>query len=156
MSKKAMVICGFPGVGKTSVANNRENILDAESSVFSWIWNPENLEKGRERNPEFPNNYIRYIKENMDRYDVILVASHQKVRDAMKMAGIQYLIVAPMDHLKNEYLIRYLRRGSDIDFIELLNDKWYDFMRDIMNDDAPTIRLKPGENLSDILGEIAR
>ena len=153
--KNAMVICGFPGVGKSCVANNRANILDAESSAHSWIWNPENLEKGRERNPEFPANYIRYIKENMERYDVVLVSSHQDVRDALKAEGIGYIIVAPMLYLKNEYLIRYLQRGSGIEFIELLNEKWDEFLDDLLKDEAPKIWLDTGEYLKDVLGVLA-
>lgn len=156
MSRKAIVICGFPGVGKTSVANNRTNILDAESSAFSWNWNPENLEKGRERNPEFPHNYIRFIKENMDKYDVILTSSHQAVRDSLKAEGIQYIIVAPEFPCKNEYMIRYLQRGSDIDFIEQLYERWTMFIKDFTNDGAPIIWLEEGKYLSDVLGVMAR
>lgn len=156
MSKKAMVICGFPGVGKTSVANNRVNILDAESSAFSWIWDTESLEPGRRRNPKFPENYIRYIRENMEKYDVILVSSHQNVRYAMKKEGIPYIIVAPHAELKNEYLIRYLQRGSEFEFIELLNEEWGEFLKDINDDCAPVIWLERGKYLSDVLGVIAR
>lgn len=152
----AIIICGFPGVGKTSVANNRMNILDAESSLFSWIWNPENLERGRVRNPEFPENYISYIQENMEKYEVILVSSHQDVRNALKAEGIQYIIVAPWASLKNEYMARYLRRGSEIEFIDLMNNAWGDFLRGIEEDGAPVVRLDKGEYLSDLLGEIAR
>lgn len=152
--KKAMIICGFPGVGKSSVANNRTNILDAESSVFSWNWNPENLEKGRERNPEFPANYIRYIKENMERYDFILVSSHQKVRDALKEEGIGYIIVLPTIFEKNEYMRRYLQRGSDIDFITMMNERWVEFTESIMDDDAPKIWLDAGEYMSDVLKDL--
>lgn len=154
--KKAMVICGFPGVGKTSVANNRVNILDAESSAFSWIWNPENLEKGRERNPAFPGNYIDFIRENIEKYDVILVSSHQAVRYALKAEGIQYIIVAPDYNCKNEYMIRYIQRGSDIDFIEQLYDHWGQFIDDLYNDGAPLICLEKGKYLTDVLGVIAR
>ena len=154
--RKAIVICGFPGVGKTSVANNRMNILDAESSAFSWNWNPENLERGRERNPEFPENYIKFIRENMEKYDFILGACHGVVRDTLKAEGIQYIIVAPKRELKNEYLIRYLQRGSDVDFIESLNENWGKFLDDVENDGAPVIWLDAGDYLSDVLGEIAR
>lgn len=156
MSRKAIVICGFPGVGKTSVANNRVNILDAESSAFSWNWNPEHLEKGRERNPEFPHNYIRFVKENMDKYDVILTSSHQVVRDALKAEGIQYIIVAPEFDRKNEYMIRYLQRGSEINFIESLYERWSMFLKEIQNDGAPIIWMTEGKYLSDVLGVMAR
>ena len=153
--RKAIVICGFPGVGKTCVANNRTNILDAESSAFSWTFDPENTEV-RERNSAFPLNYIEYIRGNMEKYDIILASSHKAVREALTAEGIPYIIVAPYVTLKNEYLKRYLQRGSDIEFIELLNEKWCDFVDDIYRDGAPVIWLGAGEYLSDVLGEIAR
>lgn len=154
--RKAIVICGFPGVGKSSAANNRANILDAESSAFSWNWNTEKPEKGRERNPAFPGNYIKFIQENMERYDAILVSTHQAVRYAMKAEGIQYLIAAPYVDEKNNYMIRYLQRGSSIDFIEDLYGNWEDYLSDLYNDGAPMISLGEGKYLSDILGVIAR
>ena len=149
--KQAIVVCGFPGVGKTTVANNRSNILDAESSAFSWEWNVE-PPFDRKRNPMFPTNYIKFLQENADKYDVLLAASHKKVREALCANGIQYIIVAPRRELKNEYLIRYLKRGSDINFIELLNEKWDEFLTDIENDGAPVIWLGANENLADVLG----
>lgn len=149
--KKAIIICGFPGVGKTSAANNRRSILDAESSAFSYKWDTE-PPFGRERNSEFPKNYIDFLQENESEYDVVLASSHRVVRDELKYAGMQYIIVAPKRELKNEYLIRYLQRGSDIDFIELLNDKWDEFLTDIENDGAPVIWLSSKEYLSDVLG----
>ena len=154
--KKAIIICGFPGVGKTSVANNRTNILDAESSAFSWNWNPENPEKGIERNPDFPHNYIKYIQENQEKYDFILVSSHEGVRNELKAQGIQYIIVAPEFHVRNEYMIRYLQRGSDIEFIESLYENWVEFLQSIKNDGAPVIWLDDGKYMSDVLGFLAK
>lgn len=153
--KKALIICGFPGVGKSCVANNRTNILDLESSAFSWIFDPTSVEF-RKRNPDFPANYIQTIKEECEKYDVILTSSHKSVRDALQAEGIQYIIVAPRLELKNEYLIRYIQRGSPISFIELLDINWYKFLYEIQEDCAPVIWLDKGEYMSDVLGEIAR
>jgi hypothetical protein len=149
--KKAIIICGFPGVGKTTVANNRRNILDAESSAFSWIFNPKETD-ARKRNPAFPHNYVAFLLENAGEYDYILSSSHSAVRDDLKAVGAPYIIVAPRRELKNEYLVRYLRRGSDIEFIELLNEKWDEFLTDIENDGAPVIWLDSYSGLADLLG----
>ncbi len=151
--KKAIVICGFPGVGKTMVANNRSNILDAESTAFHWIFDPVTPES-MVRNPAFPQNYRAYLQENSLRYDFILSATHKEVRDELKRRQEKYIIVAPKRELKNEYLIRYLRRGSDIKFIELLNEKWDEFITDIENDGAPVIWLDAGRTLADIISDI--
>lgn len=148
--KKAIIICGFPGVGKTTIATNRSNILDAESSCFSWKVNPESPEM-RTRNTSFPQNYISFIEGAMSEYDMILTSSHKVVRDGLKERGIKYIIVAPKRDLKNEYLVRYLKRGSDIDFIELLNEKWDEFLTEIENDGAPVILLDTCEVLADVI-----
>lgn len=149
--KKAIIICGFPGVGKTTAANNRKNLLDAESSAFSWVFDPEKFDE-RQRDPNFPENYIDYIEENMGEYDIIFASSHAAVREKLAARGIQYMIVAPRKELKNEYLIRYLKRGSDIDFIELLNEKWDEFLTGIENDGAPVIWLDAYTVIADVVG----
>jgi hypothetical protein len=111
----AIVICGFPGVGKSCVANNRKNIIDAESSAYSWSLDFEHPENGFKRNPAFPSNYIQSIKGFIDKYEYVLVSSHKEVRVALGKEGIPYIIVAPKRELKNEYLIRYLQRGNEMD-----------------------------------------
>ena len=151
----AIIICGFPGVGKSCVATNRTNILDAESSAFSWIFDPETAEEPK-RNQAFPGNYVKHIKDNMDRYEFIMVSTHKQVLDAIEYEGLPYIIVAPQPCLKNEYLIRYLQRGSTIEFIELLNEKWESFLADIGNRQQPVIWLEAGQYMSDILGRCAR
>lgn len=152
----AIIICGFPGVGKSCVANNRKNILDAESSAYSWKFDPEHPERGFARNPEFPENYIQSIKGFIDKYEYVLVSSHKDVRVALGKEGIPYIIVAPKKELKNEYLKRYLQRGNEIEFIELLNEKWDEFLSDIAAADVPVIWLDKGEYMTDVLGAIAR
>jgi hypothetical protein len=151
-----MIICGFPGGGKSCVATNRIHILDLESSAFSWVFDPINHPEGRVRNANFPANYIKAIRNAKECHGYILTASHQVVRDALKAEGIPYIIVAPKRELKNEYLIRYLQRGNEIEFIELLNEKWDAFLDGIENDGAPVIWLDKGEYMSDVLGVIAR
>ena len=160
--KKPIIICGFPGVGKSHVANNRINILDAESSAFHWRFDPEHPEKGSEKNPDFPGNYIDYIKENMERYelDVILVATHTVVREALKKEGIDYIIVAPNRYDQNEYMKRYLQRGNDIEFIKSLHKNWGAWMSELeiesFKQGVPMITLEEKGYLSDILGVFAR
>ena len=92
----------------------------------------------------------------MRKYDVILASSHQAVREALMAEGIHYIIVAPKRELKTEYLIRYLQRGNEIEFIELLNEKWDEFLDGIENDGAPVIWLDHGQYMADVLGAIAR
>ena len=148
-----IVICGFPGIGKSRVAHDRLSISDSDSSEFSWMWDKENPMM-RVRNPEFPQNYGARIEKFVTgfEYEYILVSSHQVVRDDLKYRGIRYIVVAPRRCLKSEYLARYLKRGSTMDFIETLNEKWDEFIDGIENEDAPVIWLEAGQYLSDVIG----
>lgn len=58
-----MIICGFPGIGKTFTVQNwiysNIKIYDSDSSNFSWI---DKNDHSKGHNPDFPANYIEYIK----------------------------------------------------------------------------------------------
>lgn len=151
---KAMVICGFPGVGKTSAANNRTNICDAESSGFSWVFDPEKPNKPRERNPEFPNNYGAYIAKLASPYgyDVVLASSHKGVREELDRRGIDYVIVVPEKNAKDAYMKRYIERGSNAEFVNLLYENWEAWLDEIENNGKhAVIHLAASEYLSDFL-----
>lgn len=150
---KPIVICGFPGVGKSCTAVESQKavaILDLDSASFSW----EDGENGPERNPHFPYNYADKIQElilNNTYYEFILVSSHKSVRDALKERGTPYIIVAPHMSERNEYMKRYISRGSDAKFIYNLYNNWALFLDDIRRDGAPVVWLNENEYLIDVL-----
>ena len=118
-NNKTLIISAFPGCGKTHLFNNNETdiILDSDSSKYSWV-KDESGENTKTRNPEFPNNYIKHIEENIGIADIILVSSHSNVRNALENSKIDYTIVSPDKDLKNEWLERFKNRGNQKDFIE--------------------------------------
>ena len=158
---KGLIICGFPGVGKSAVesishAMNIFDYNDMESSAYGWI---TGLSGKRERNPHFPECYVDDIEMHASQYGypVVMVASHKEVRDEMKRRGIPYIIVAPEKSLKDEYMARYLVRRSNYGLIKQIFDHWDEWLDEIEQDGAPVIHLKAGQYLSDILiPEIAR
>lgn len=139
------VLSGFPGIGKTFYKGNSNlNILDSDSSKFSWI------KKGI-RNPEFPNNYIEHIKDNMYKVDIVLVSSHKVVRDALVDNNIRFLLVYPDISLKEEYIKRFKNRGNDDPFIKMFEDNWDKFINEMDNQKGCESRkLKSGEFLSTV------
>jgi hypothetical protein len=141
--KKTLVISAFPGTGKTYLAK-RVNSLDSDSSNFSW------LPGTKIRNQKFPYNYIEHIKANIGKYDFIFVSSHKDVRTCMIMYGIDFLSAYPEKSLKQEYLNRYKERGSDEDFIKMMDANWDSFIGGMENLQVmePLI-LKSGQYLSD-------
>ena len=149
-----LIISGFPGVGKSYFYNNYQNkfsMLDSDSSEFSWNKDSEG-HNTKERNPDFPNNYIQHIKKNIGKVDIIFVSSHDVVRKALKDNDIKYIIIYPAKPCKEEYMNRYIKRGNDYNFIKLLETHWDCFLNELELDDFPTkCRLWNDEYLKDIL-----
>ena len=100
---KTKVFSVFPACGKTWLYEHQNDfnlkILDSDSSNFSWKDEKYTLPDfgdgcqyghRKVRDPEFPKNYIAYIKEQLekDEYDFIFVSSHEEVRKALYEAGI--------------------------------------------------------------------
>lgn len=147
---RTKIIAGFPGIGKSVLFNSSSDlkVLDSDSSLFSWI------EEGV-RHPDFPNNYMQHIKENIGKADVILVSSHDVVRKALEENGIEYTLVYPSIELKDEYIERYKKRGNNEGFINFIGNNWDNFIQDIEKETFPDlIRLDSGEFLSDVLEAI--
>lgn len=156
MDVKAVLISAFPGCGKTYFYNKYKDvykILDSDSSEFSWIKDSEG-NNTKERNPEFPQNYIDHIKENLDTADIIFISSHKVVRDALAEAKIKFLLVYPHKALKNIWISRFRRRGSNEKFIEFISNNWKDFIYEIEHDQnefATLYKILLGDNYLDDL-----
>ena len=144
------IICGFSGIGKSTAEQKSRRILDFESSGYSNIF-----ENGFvvSRNKDFPKNYIDKLEELMknDEAHYYLLSCHEDVRNELKARGLKYIIVLPHMEYKNEYLKRWLKRGSDIDFITQMDKRWEVMINSCVKDTAPKIYLEEHEYLSDIL-----
>jgi len=137
MRKQTFVISAFPACGKSYCFRNHQDIyamLDSDSSEFSWV-KDENSNNTKERNPEFPTNYIKHIKENIGKVDVIFVSSHDNVRKALKENNIKVIMVYPNKDLKVEWIRRFKERGNDEGFINFISSSWNNFIDDIENED---------------------
>lgn len=133
---KTLVMSAFPASGKTFAYNKYKNskiIFDSDSSEFSWI-KDEFGNNTKKRNPDFPNNYIQHIKDNLGKADIIFISSHLNVRQAMKDNDIDYITVYPSKECRLEWVGRMYLRGNDDKFISFINDNWDNFMFDIKNE----------------------
>lgn len=128
-SIRTKIISAFPGTGKSTYhQKNKESTLDSDSSNFSWTID----ENGNKlRNPDFPKNYIEHIKENIGKYEFIFVSSHKEVRDALLDECIFFYLVYPNSRRKDEFIERYRNRGNDEKFINLVSQKWDEWMKEI-------------------------
>lgn len=159
-----LIICGFPGVGKSTAAELCRSALDLESTPFHFVSDqadyftenstaPYFTQMNAKENPNWVSDYVDEIEKaaNDPQYNFILVSTHKKVREEMQYRGIPYIIVTPLIKLKDEYLAKYVRRGDSYKFIEALHDKWEKWIEDFVHDDMPIIHLESGENISKLL-----
>jgi hypothetical protein len=122
----------FPACGKTYLYEHQEiydlKILDSDSSQFSWIECRDAFGRNTKlRNPDFPANYIKHIKENIGKYDCIFVSSHASVREALDAEGIDFTIVYPEHSCKAEWVGRCFirdRRGESGCGPEAMYNNW--------------------------------
>lgn len=148
-AQRNMVICGFPGVGKSAAEMAGKIAIDIESTSYHFVFD----ENARSENPKWPANYVDVIEEmaRNGTESYILASTHKEVRDELTMRGIDYIIVMPQWNLKDEYLARYLYRGSPANFISEMSDNWERDMKSLSDDGAPVIMLTSGMYLTDIL-----
>ena len=150
----------FPACGKTWMYRQQENhnlkILDSDSSEFSWIRCYDTCGKPttKLRNPEFPNNYISHIKENIGKYDCIFVSSHASVREALDKEGIDFIIVYPDIRCKAEWVGRCFirdKKGESGCGAEVMYENWEQWISECAETGAKhkEVVLKSREYLSD-------
>lgn len=152
-SDRNLVICGFPGIGKTMAEEKRKDTMDLESSNFKWIQDDNG--SGLVENPHWPENYLNEIEaQYRDNYrKIFLVSTHLEVIKGLQEKKIPFLIVAPRASslMKNEYLIRYLMRGSSVSFINKMDDFWFQYLQELEGQGETVIHLDSGQYLTDIL-----
>ncbi|WP_252214447.1 hypothetical protein [Clostridium sp. VAP41] len=148
--KQTFVISAFPACGKSYCFRNHQDIfsmLDSDSSEFSWIKDSEG-NNTKERNPNFPSNYIDHIKENIGKVDVVFVSSHEAVRKALAENNIKTIIVYPNKCMKEEWIRRFKERGNNEAFIKFISDNWNNFINDIQNEDYGFLKQRLSKDTS--------
>lgn len=154
----------FPACGKTWLYEHQEDyglkILDSDSSQFSWLYTDKD-EFGkpldgyrRIRNPDFPSNYIRHIKENIGKYDYIFVSSHASVREALDKEEIDFTIVYPHSSCQAEWVGRCFIRDKNGESgcgAEAMFNNWEQWLMECIETgiDHKEIVLGFGEHFSD-------
>lgn len=117
-----IAISAFPGLGKSWVYDNQPDdlkIYDSDSSMFD--------------KKHFPQNYIKHIKSRLSDESIVLVSSHENVREEMSKQGVPFILVYPDISLKDAYLRRYEERGSPPEFVDMMDDNWEKFVDSCQN-----------------------
>lgn len=138
------VFSGFPGIGKSSVFRDSQGyrVADSDSSTFP-------------KGDAFPANYLTHIQETRPTVDILLVSSHDIVRDEMEEYGIPFYLVYPTMDQKQDYMQRYRERGSPEPFLDLMDKNWDKFITGCQQQDGCThVVLQKGQYLSDVIFDL--
>ncbi|MCL1892495.1 MAG: hypothetical protein FWF97_04395 [Alphaproteobacteria bacterium] len=158
------IIAGFAGIGKTTLAKKYKNVLDLEAILYKYsLENTESLGleaietiKGersvadKKPNPDWPDNYIAAIKNNINKYDYILVWCHpEEILPHFDNSGIDYELFIPTIDALDEYRQRFINRGNSEEFVNHVSSKESYDMRlpQFKAIGKPIIFLKTGETL---------
>lgn len=131
--RETKIICAFPATGKTWLCKNQAalgiSVLDLDSSYFRWKYSDQSI--SQIENPEFPRNYIDCIKANLSKYDYILVSTHSEVRQALRNANLEFILIYPLMDLKEEWIGRCYLRNDPPEFLHMLADNWQSWIREL-------------------------
>jgi len=140
--KNTKIYCVFSGCGKTFYSKNEKvkSVLELDKDQKKFL------------NFNFPNNYTKYLKENIGRYDIILVSTHKEIRDFLIENNIDFTLVYPNRTLKEQYKENYFKRGSTKLFVDIMDRNWDKWIDDIENQNCnEKIELQKDEYLSDLI-----
>ena len=155
--KQTRIISAFPGTGKTHFFENntKYSVLDSDSSEYSWV----KVGGDKVRHPDWPQNYLGHIQENIGKVDFILVSTHKEVRDLLLASCLHFYLVFPAPSKKDEYLKRYMDRASPQSFIDLLDGQWDSWIAELVACSRGCTRIvMEGKNhhLDNMLGGLMR
>ena len=109
-----MIICGYPGIGKSTIAKSEENVVDLESSIFR-------TGKDSVRPLLWEKYYCDMAIELSKQGNTVFVSTHTEVISYLEEHCDEPVIVMyPVEDLRDEWVerlkTRYEKSGSDKDF----------------------------------------
>ena len=102
-----MIICGFPGTGKSTMAKS-SRWVDLESTPFEKDW----------------ERYAKVAKHMSDSGYTVMVSTHRELLAMFEQMEVSYMVIIPPITDKEIYLHRYDMRGNSYDFIRQLDTNW--------------------------------
>ena len=145
--RKGIIICGFAGIGKTSFPDfvpyyQSTKYFDLPSTFFR-------KEEGWQK------LYVDCAEAFADKYDYIFVSTHDMVIDELIRRRNNFYIVYPRKQCKQEYMERFIKRGSPTDYIERFMKNWDNFVDKLDKVNCKNkISLRTGQYLSDVISRI--
>lgn len=109
---KRNIICGFAGIGKSTMAKKVAGVIDLESTPFDKDW----------------KRYVKVARHMADNGYTVLLSCHEGLRAELNVQGVKYTVAMPPEDDREAYLKRYKDRGNREDFVNMMDDKWSEFL----------------------------
>lgn len=140
-----MIVIGYQGIGKSTLAAKSLRYIDLESSSF-WFDDPETKQKIRHG-----NWYEMYcnVAEDLSRQGyTVFVSSHQPVRERLSKSDEYVIACVPALDLKDEWIerlrSRYENSGLEKDYKAYMNavDSFTENVTEIMNSGFDVLEIR--------------
>ena len=131
-----MIIIGYQGIGKSTLAARNLKYTDLESSNF-WFDDPET--KQRVRHSNWYEMYCNVAEDLSRQGYVVFVSSHQHVRERLSNSKEYVIACVPSLDLKDQWIeklkLRYEETGLEKDYKAYMNaeDRFSENITEIMN-----------------------
>lgn len=158
--KKGIIVAGFGAIGKTTLGNKYDNIIDMESGYYQWDNRgfeniPYEQRKGtklREKNKAWPHNYHQAVLDAREKYDIVLTSMHWHLLDFFEKNNIDYYLAYPTLDSEATLEKRCYERGNNKIFTDKLKINLYDWNEKIKDYHPKKIlRISKSEFLEDVL-----
>lgn len=126
-----MIVVGYQGIGKSSLAGRNYKYIDLESGNF-WV--------DGKRADDWYKPYCQIAEHLSQQGYVVFTSSHQVVRDYLKGSNETVILAYPSIGLKDSWLKkleqRYQKTGLEKDYKALMNaqDRFEENIRELSED----------------------
>lgn len=131
-----MIIIGYQGIGKSTLASRNLKYIDLESSNF---WFDDAETKQRVRHSNWYEMYCNVAEELSRQGYVVFVSSHQPVRERLLKSEEYVVACVPSLDLKEQWIeklhIRFKESGLEKDYKAYMNalDRFTENITEIIN-----------------------
>lgn len=106
---KGKIICGFAGIGKSTLARNCSGVVDLESTPFEKDW----------------ARYAMVARHMAENGYTVLLSCHKEIREELYSG---YYLAIPRNLDKADYIKRYRDRGNNEEFIKKIEENWDSYL----------------------------
>lgn len=139
-----MIIIGYQGIGKSTLANKDDKFIDLESCSF-WLTNTDG---SRYRYDNWYEMYCNVAEHLSQQGYIVFISSHEVVRNRLKQSKERVFTLYPDVSLKDQWIKklakRYHESRLDKDYRALMNaiDRYEENIREIENSNFDNIVIR--------------